>query len=91
MPTFAAFLAGMAAPLAKRVLVALGFGFVSYAAISALINTAISSAKTAWGGLGGDTLSMIQLAGINTAMAIICGALVARAAIAAVKRLQLVG
>lgn len=90
MGTLASFLAGMAGPLARRVLVSLGFGIVSYAAIAALLNTMIQSAKAAWGGLGGDVLSLIQLSGANTALSIICGAMVARVALQAVKKLQLI-
>lgn len=90
MGTLASFLTAMAGPLARRVLVSLGFGIVSYAAVSALVNTMIASAKSAWSGLGGDVLSLIQLSGANTAISIICGAMVARVALQAVKKLQLV-
>lgn len=83
------FLVALAGPLVRKALISLGFGVVSYAAVATALNSAISAAKTAWGGLGGDTLSLIQMAGVNTAISILCGALVARVGLQVVKRLQL--
>lgn len=86
------FLAAIAAPIVKRVLVALGFGLVSYAAVSAALNAALSAAKNAWAGLSGfpEALAIVQIAGVNTYASIIAGALIARVAMQAVKRLELI-
>lgn len=86
------FLAAAAGPVVKRALVALGFGVVSYAAMTAALNAALSAAKAAWAGLAGfpEALALIQIAGVNTAASIIAGALVARVAMQSLKRLELV-
>ena len=86
------FLAGLAGPLVKRALAALGFGVVSYAAMTAALNQALSAAKNAWAGLAGfpEALALIQMAGVSTAASIIAGALVARVALQSLKKLELV-
>ena len=86
------FLASIAAPIAKRVMIALGFGVVSYAAMTAALNAALSAAKSAWAGLAGfpEALQLIQMAGVNTAGSIIAGALVARVALQSLKKFELV-
>lgn len=86
----AAFLGAIAAPLARKVLTGLGFGIVSFAAISTALNAALDQAKTAWAGLGGDSLSLIQMSGAATALSVIAGALVARVGLLALKRLDLI-
>lgn len=86
---FGSFLAAIAGPIAKRVLVALGFGIISYAAISAALGSALSAAKAAWSGLAGDTLALVQMAGLSTAASIMAGALVARVALGVTSKLGL--
>ena len=85
----ASFFAALAAPLAKRVLSALGFGFVSYTGLSIALNSAIDQVRSAYGGISGDTLALIQLSGMGTAISIICGALVGRLSVVALRKLQL--
>ena len=86
------FLNAIAGTLAKRVLSALGIGVVSYAAMSAALNSLLSAAKGALAGLAGfpESLALIQMAGITSAASIIAGALVARVALQSFKRLELV-
>lgn len=86
------FLASLAGPLAKRVMLALGFGVVSYAAMTAALNQALSAAKGAWAGLAGfpEAMSLIQMAGVTSAASIIAGALVARVALQSLKKLEMV-
>ncbi|GAB1387751.1 hypothetical protein MASR1M59_28990 [Melaminivora sp.] len=89
---FGTFLASLAGPIVKRAMVALGFGLVSYAAMTAALNAALGAAKAAWAGLAGfpEALQLIQMAGVNTAASIIAGALVARVAMQSLKRFELV-
>lgn len=87
---FGSFLAALAGPIAKRVLVALGFGIISYAAVSAALTAALSAAKAAWSGLTGDTLGLIQMAGVNTAASILAGALIARVSLGVTSKLGLI-
>lgn len=86
------FLAAIAGPVVKRALQALGFGLVSYAAMKVALDAALNAAKSAWAGLAGfpEALSLIQMAGVNTAASIIAGALVARLALQSLKKLELV-
>lgn len=83
-------LVGLAAPMIKRALVSLGFGIVSFAAVSAALNAALDAAKAAWSGLGGEALALLQMAGVNTAASILAGALVARVSLMLLKKIDLV-
>ena len=85
---FGAFLVGLAGPFIKKALVSLGVGIVSYAAVSAALTQVLSSAKSAWSGLGGDALALIQMAGVNTAASILAGALVARVSLQILKKFE---
>lgn len=87
MPTIAAFLAAAVGPLAKRVLIALGFGIISYTALTALVASVVTQAQTAWGGVAGAALQLSTLGGIPQVLGIITGALVARVAFKAVGQL----
>jgi hypothetical protein len=89
MSAFGTFLVAITGPVVKKAMVALGFGVMSYAAVGAALNAVLSSAKSAWSGLGGDALQLIQLAGVNTAASILAGALVARVTLQVLKRFEL--
>lgn len=81
-------LVGLAGPFVRKMLVSLGIGVASYAAITVALDSALGAAKSAWAGLGGDALSLVQMAGVSTAMSIIAGALIARAALMAINKLE---
>lgn len=83
-------LVSLALPAARSVLKALGFGFVTFAAMTLALNAALDAARNAWGGLTGDVLGLIGLAGGPMAMSLIAGALVTRVSILAAKKLSLV-
>lgn len=88
---FGTFLMAIAGPVAKKVMVALGVGILSYAAVSAALTAALSAAKSAWGAFGGgafsEALSLVQMAGVPTAASIFAGALIANVALEFGKRL----
>lgn len=86
MPLFG-FLLAAVGPLAKRVLLALGVGIVSYAAVSTLANTLIQSVQTAWGGVSGSILQVASMAGIPESLSIMSGAILARVSLVAVSKL----
>jgi len=88
MAGLGAFLVSVAGPIARKVLASIGVGVVSYAAISTALNGALSAAKTALSGLGGDGLAIIQMTGIFTAFSIIAGALIARVGLNAIKKFE---
>lgn len=87
MPTLWAFLAAAVGPLAKRLLAAIGFGLITYAALTALVASVVSAAQSAWGGVAGAALQLSSLGGIPEVLGIITGALVARVAYNAVGHL----
>ena len=87
MSSIWAFLAAAVGPLAKRVVIALGFGVISYAALTALVGSVIAAAQSAWGGVAGAALQLSSLGGIPEVLGIITGALVARVAYNAVGHL----
>jgi len=80
----------LAGPAIRKVLASLGIGLVSYAALITALNSALGSAKSAFGGLGGESLSIIQLGGFPEALSVIAGALIARASMQALKKFEVI-
>lgn len=79
----------LAAPLARRVFISLGLSVVTFAGLSVAVNSMLSTAKAAWAGGGiGAGAQLIAMAGINTALSIIVGAIIGRVAMIALKRIQ---
>jgi hypothetical protein len=76
-------------PLARKALAALGLGVISYTAVSSAINSLIDTAKGYFDGLPGFVLSIMSLAGLGQAMAMITGALLVRAALASTSKIGL--
>lgn len=74
-------------PLAKKVLLALGIGFLTYEGVTTLVNVVITNMQTLWGGVTTTFLQFASLMGIPEAMGIMCGAMVARATIVAVGKI----
>lgn len=87
MGTLGAFLAAAVGPLAKRVLQALGIGIISYAGLSVALTAVIDSVKSSWSGMSGPVLDLLQLAGFNTAIGIVLGAMVAKLSFTMTERL----
>lgn len=73
-------------PLAKRVLLSIGVGTVTYAGLTVALNQALSAAKGALGGMSGDLVQIMALAGMFDSMAIIAGGMVAALSFMIVKR-----
>lgn len=90
MGALGTWLVSLAGPIIRRMMLALGFGVVSYAAVSTALTAALGAAKAAFAGMGSDTLAFVAMAGFPTALSVIAGALVARVALQAVKKLELV-
>ena len=82
-------LVGLAGPLARKVLASVGFGIVSYAALSTALNAALSAAKGAMGGFTGEAAQIVYMSGIAECFSIIAGALVARVSMATFKKLDI--
>lgn len=83
MPSFnlALWLASIVPGLTKRVLAALGFAVVMVAGLEAVTAQLIGYIYSSVGGITGDTLALINLAGFSTGLNIIIGAISARLAL----------
>lgn len=66
--------------LAKRVLSALGIGWVSFNGITEFASQLKDQVMTAWGGLPSEILAIATMAGIGTAMGLVLSAVVYKAA-----------
>lgn len=85
--TWAAWLVGLAWPIVSRVLVALGFGFVTYVGLKVAVDAALDAARGSLGGLSSAVIEILALAGFYEALGILAGALVAVVAMRSVKKL----
>lgn len=84
------FLLAAAWPLAKRILMSLGVGILTYASLG-LIFTQVSNAVVAnWGAMSTSVIQVLSLAGIPDSVGIILGALSARVALVSIKRLGII-
>lgn len=84
-----AFLLALAGPLAKQVMIALGFGIVSYVGIDLAVGALLDQARAGWGGMAADVAAYVALSGANTGLSILAGAIVARVSLIPLKRLKL--
>lgn len=87
MANLITFLLAAAWPIAKKVLVSLGIGFVTYQGMSLIAEQIRNEVLAAWGQLGGATLQILTLGGIPQALGIILGGITAGAALMAMSRL----
>lgn len=84
---WADWLLSMVGPLAKRVLSALGIGWVTFEGLGALFDQARNAFVASWGAMGSSVLTVIELAGVGVALGVILGALTARLAYSSLARL----
>lgn len=90
MTSLWAFLASASWPLVRKVLVMLGIGTITYAALTTLVNSIVANAQANWGQLTGAALQLSSLGGIPQVLGIITGALVARVAFLAVGKIGMI-
>ncbi len=86
---FAGLLQGIAGPVVKKALSALGIGVVSYAAINAALSAVTSAVQSSYGSMTGDVAGILGLAGIGQAIGILLGAMAARISYAQLSKLQI--
>ena len=89
MANLFAWLLAAVAPLAKRVLIALGIGTITYTGVDALISAVQSSISQQFGQLSAELAGLVAMTGFFDCIGILLGALAARAGVAAVARLGL--
>ena len=74
-----------------RAVVALGFGVVTFAAVTAALYKAINEARAAYNSLPTDLLQFLAIAEVPTALGIVLGAAVAAASLRFAKRIAFIG
>lgn len=84
---WSAWLMALGGPLARRVLASLGIGMVSYAGMSALLESTFDLVVTQLAGLGAETAAILARGGVFDALAIGAGGMLAAASLLAFKRL----
>lgn len=89
--SWASWLMALAAPLAGRVLLSLGFGTVTYVGLQAALSMALNQAKGATAGLSAEVIALLSMSGGFTAMSVIAGGAVTSIGMIALKRLSLRG
>lgn len=80
-------LAALAGPLAKKVLTALGIGWLTYAGLDTAVSFGLGLAKSSLAGLSGDILQIAAMSGLFTALSVIAGGIVASLAMVGLTRL----
>lgn len=88
MTTLAAFLLSITGSLAARVLLSLGFGFVTYTALTTIASSIVSSVTSSYNGMASTTLNILNLAGVGQGIGIILAAITTKAALTAIKKLR---
>jgi hypothetical protein len=69
-----------------RLLSVLGFGFIAYVGFDSLIDSLISTAQQSWQGMGGNVLTLLDMAGFTDAIGYILGGISTKAALATTKK-----
>ena len=87
MGQLGAWLMLLAIPLAKKVLVGLGIGALTYAGLTAIGSQIQSAVVSSWGAMGSVTLAILALGGCTKSVGIILSAISARIAIIAVGKI----
>lgn len=73
----AGFFMAIAGPVARKVMLALGIGFLTFQGVDAAVSGALNAAKSSFGGVTGDVAQLIAMSGINWAFGIIAGSITA--------------
>ena len=87
VPVLWPWLLAAAVPLAKKALIAVGIGVISYASIITALNSARDQVTASYGQIGGDVAQLLDLFGFGQFIGIVLGAIAARAAVVVVERL----
>lgn len=87
MASLGGFFAAAAGPLAKKVLMSLGLGMVTYAGVDTAFGVAKNAIIASWGGLPADVAALAGLAGIGDSFGILLGGMAARIALLSLSHL----
>lgn len=87
MPSMFAWLLAAIVPIVKRVLAALGVGWVTFTALTSLVDQVKSSVLSSWGAIPADILAIATMSGFGTAFGVILGAFAYKASLSAISYL----
>jgi len=87
--TWAAWILGLVAPIAKRVMVSLGIGIVTVAGFDLAIGQLTTMINQSIGGTTSDILGLATMMGIPEAIGIMLGGITSAATLMAVKRFNI--
>jgi hypothetical protein len=76
MGTWSAWLMALATPLVSRVLIALGFAYVTHEAVKGLMISVLQEVATSFGGLPADVTALLARAGFFLALSIWSGGII---------------
>jgi hypothetical protein len=88
MLALAQFLLSITGPIVSRVLLSLGFGFITYEALSPLVSNFINHIRDNYSSIDDFPLTLLNLAGFGEALGIIAGAITTNATMQALKKLH---
>lgn len=86
--TLSTLLISIVGTLAGRVLLSVGIGMVTYAALNTLVDGVVSQITSNYQSTGGVVLEFLNMAGAGQALGILTAALVTRTALVAIKKLR---
>ena len=85
----AAWIVSLVGPVVARVLAQLSIAVVTYKGLDVAIKSLLSYARSSWSGIPADIAAYIAMSGINTALSIVAGAIVAHVALIPLKRMRI--
>ena len=85
----AAWIVSLVGPVVARALAQLSIAVVTYKGLDVAIKSLLSYARSSWSGIPADIAAYIAMSGMNTAVSIIAGAVVARVALIPLKRMRI--
>lgn len=87
LPLLGAFLSASIGALAKKALIALGLGTITYAGLQAAFNAAQTQVITNYGQMPAAALQLADLAGVGQTIGILLGAMSARVGLAVLSKI----
>lgn len=86
-PLLGVFLAASVVPLAKKLLIGLGIGWVTYTGLTALLEQVQAQVTGNLGMLGGSAMQILTMAGFPDFIGIVLGGVTARVSFMMIERL----
>jgi hypothetical protein len=74
----AALVVALTGPVVRLVLINLGIGLITFAGVTAAVNTLIENARSSYSNLPADMMQIVSLAGFGDALGIIAAAILIR-------------